>query len=277
MNSDSLIRGFAKMGAELTVNLHQGPLSWRDTRAYTLDIVENRKAEKFQLDISVPNAQDVEFSILNVNPNIRHLLLMVRRPNLTNPHYVSKDKILCGHDERHWFASELPGTSGLVNVIQAMEALKPSNVVASQNQRKVRRKNWHKRKNAGFVRQGEWFFLPRPDYTPPNEMMLFKNEPLRRPGGGKPHVIEWVYRFGGDTVYVCPQVPEGVLEIQFKNFLKKTPGSARYPWRTMRRNPRLFAKGKVRHPDHQTIVLPFWYEVQINQEATRSGHVVFFD
>ena len=34
----------------------------------------------------------------------------------------------------------------------------------------------------------------------------------------------------------------------------------------MRRNPQVYVKGRVSHPDHKTIVLPGWHQVHMNTE-----------
>ncbi len=44
----------------------------------------------------------------------------------------------------------------------------------------------------------------------------------------------------------------------------------------MRRNPLVYARGKVRHPDHATISLPFWHVVVMSQEQ-RALNVAFLD
>jgi len=47
----------------------------------------------------------------------------------------------------------------------------------------------------------------------------------------------------------------------------------------MTRNPELYAKGTVRHPDHATIVLADWHRVVMNTEqgALAMRHVAFLD
>ena len=47
----------------------------------------------------------------------------------------------------------------------------------------------------------------------------------------------------------------------------------------MVRDPELYAKGSVRHPDHNTIVLPYWHRVLMNteQRARAMRHVAFLD
>ncbi len=53
----------------------------------------------------------------------------------------------------------------------------------------------------------------------------------------------------------------------------------RSDWLRMVRNPELYAKGSVRHQDHNTIVLHGWHRVLMNTEqATRAmQHVAFLD
>ena len=47
----------------------------------------------------------------------------------------------------------------------------------------------------------------------------------------------------------------------------------------MRRNPRVYARGSVRHQDHATIRLPDWHRVVLNTETETEtmGNVAFID
>ncbi len=47
----------------------------------------------------------------------------------------------------------------------------------------------------------------------------------------------------------------------------------------MTRDPELYAKGAVRHPDHATITLRDWHRVLVNTErgARAMRHVAFLD
>jgi hypothetical protein len=132
----------------------------------------------------------------------------------------------------------------------------------------------NKRKNAGFRRQGEWFFIPMPDLSPDPRLVLH-HEPLRR-GGGKPHWLEFLYRRGGTTVYVCRQRPNGLTTEEFAKLLRERPDAKNWGWRTMQRGPEVYANGRVRHPDHKTIRLPFWHRVLPNDE-TESRNLAFLD
>jgi hypothetical protein len=103
-----------------------------------------------------------------------------------------KEKFLCGHDERHWFVAGV-ANAGVANVGQALEALKPEAVIRSQQHRGVRPKDWHKRRNAGFIRQGEWFFLPQPNFQVDTPHLILRHEPIQR-GGGKAHLVQELFR-----------------------------------------------------------------------------------
>src|SRR5436190_997890 len=69
------------------------------------------------------------------------------------------------------------------------------------------------RRNAAYVRQGEWFFVSDMGINPPDTLVL-RNEPLSR-GLGTPHVMQFAYRSGGEVVYVNRQHPSGISEGRF--------------------------------------------------------------
>ncbi len=101
-----------------------------------------------------------------MQPADRHLLLLVREGK-------DKSKFLCGHDERHWFVAAVPERVGLVtNVFAAMEALKPPEVLEAQRRQGIKSRDRQRRKNAAYVRQGEWFFLPAPKVRVDNKAVL---------------------------------------------------------------------------------------------------------
>jgi hypothetical protein len=230
-----------------------------------------RQDETFILTIREDAQDQLDFLAVDVQPRQRHLLLLAKRLEAGQS---QKEKFLCGHDERHWFVAGVPATR-VANVGQALEALKPELVIRSQQRQGVRLKDWNKRRNAGFIRQGEWFFLPRPEFQVDAPHLILRNEPVQR-GGGKAHLVEQLFRLGGETVYVSAKYPNGLTQPQYATLLKRDRGASQLNWRVMRRNPTVYARGKVRHPDHQTIVLPFWHQVVMNGEMM-SRNVVFLD
>lgn len=293
MNIDMLRDHFGRMGADLEVTIHDAPSvnNWSRRRRvrvvepgntrYVLNVVDHgRRQEQFTLEIWPSKIDHLEFITTDIRPDWRHLLLIVKRFNSSQVE-VSKDKFLCGHDERHWFIATVPDQQGIAGVADAMEALKPANVVQSQQRQAVRPKDWHKRRNAGFIRQGEWFFIPEPTFRPFDMGLILRHEPLQRPFG-KPHIVDEIIRVGGETVYVSNRYPNGLAERQYQALIKRQPEAKGWNWRIMRRNPQVYARGKVRHPDHKTIELPIWHRVAMAAErgtaaGGRPATVAFLD
>ena len=213
----------------------------------------------------------VEIAVLDVQPADRHLLLLVREGQ-------DKSKFLCGHDERHWFVAGIPEKAPVGTVPQAKEALKPAEVFSAQAGRRLRANARNRRKNAAFVRQGEWFFVPVPSFVV-DEKKVLRNEPLRRGNGGKPHWTDFCYRTGGETVYVCSRYSNGVTENQYKAILGSSPKAKGWGWRTMSRNAGVYVRGRVRHADHATITLHGWHRVLMNTKGQSKAmkNVAFLD
>ena len=261
------------MGARLKVREVSSRLSaWSSVRAdYAVDIQRDRKGEFFELRVPEHLRDDLEVSVMQSEPQQRHLLLFVRKPGDT----PQLDRFLCGHDEREWFVAAVPG--GASSVRQAMDALQPAGVREALTRSHVSSRKRYARKNRAFRRQGEWFFVPEPSFVA-NEKFILRNEPLRR-GAGKPHIVEQLYRTGGETVHVCGQHPNGIPPKEYRELLRANPKAAHWGWRVMRRNPGVYARGSVRHSDHAVIDLPFWHRVHMNTEnqSRTMANVAFLD
>jgi len=106
-----------------------------------------------------------------------------------------------------------------------MEMLKPEIVLREQKRKGVKHRRY-RRKTAAYVRQGEWFFLPRPKMQV-DEAMVQRNARLVR-DGGKPHFVD----------RLCHS-RDGNLT---------------------------FVSGNVSHPDHATLHLDVWHRVVRNNE-----------
>jgi hypothetical protein len=268
MDTNLLDTKFTRIGARLKVaDSPARPGRAGDT--VSLDVRSDRRGEFFE--IVRPAGAEAEVAVLDVQPADRHLLLLVRQG-------PDKGKFLCGHDERHWFVAAIPESAAVGTVRQAKEALKPAEVHRAQARRRLKAKARGRRKNAAYVRQGEWFFLPVPDMAVDDRLVL-RDEPLSRGNGGKPHWAEFCYRTGGETVYVCPRHPAGVTEAQYASILAGSPGAKRWGWRPMQRNPGVYVRGRVRHPDHATITLRGWHQVVMNTEGQSAArrNVAFLD
>jgi hypothetical protein len=270
MNAELLRSRFARMGARVEVGTLTGSESRSSNRPLTLDIRTDQDGECFAIRLR-PRAT-IDLDVVDLRRREQHLLLRARAAN--TEHFY-----LCGHDERHWFVAAVPERTGdMRTVFDAMEALKPPEVLEAQRRQGLKGKDVRRRKNAAYVRQGEWFFLPAPRLRVDKKEILF-NEPLSRGRGSKPHWAEFLYRRGGEAVYVCSEYPEGVRPDVYFKLLRDRPRAKTWNWRRMQRNAMAYVKGQIRHPDHKTIGLQVWHRVVMNTEGQSQAmrHVVFLD
>lgn len=273
METNLIQSKFEKLGARAKIR----PLvtnRWRQTTGpVVIDIGTDRRGEFFDIQATT----DADMQVLDLQVKDRHLLLMVRQPADRPGLPDTKDKFLCGHDERHWFVAGVPEAAPVSSVVTAKEALKPELVRNLESGKKGKRKKRHRRKTNTFVRQGEWFFIPAPGVTA-DEKLVLQNEPLRR-GRGKPHMCEFLYRVGGTTVYVCGQYPNGLTDKERKALHKRSPAAVKWNWQTMQRDPTVFVRGRVSHADHATILLGGWHRVAMNTEnqSRAMASVAFLD
>jgi hypothetical protein len=245
---DLLLEGsFEKMGARVKVtdSLFRRP---NLTSSLRLDVRRDKKGEYFLLSKAAEDK--TELVVLDVQPEDRHLLLLTREGK-------KKARFLAGHDERHWFVAAIPEKTPVSTVRAAKNALKPAPV----------------KEASGVIRQGEWFFIPRPKEKI-NERLVLRDEPLTRGRGSKPHRCQYLVRTGGETVYV--KGGQILTETAYAKLEAKAKGRG---WQIMRRNPKVFVRGRVQHSDHKTIVLPGWHEVVMNteNESVAMQHVAFLD
>lgn len=267
MDTGLLVERFALMGARVQFREIVNDSRWRQRDA-GIDIRTDERGEFF--DISLARAERVEYEVVDLRPELRHLLLLGRRAG-------QKEKYLCGHDERHWFVCAVPGAS-VSGVQTALEALQPPRVRWAVRANLKRQKNRFRRHNEAFVRQGEWFFVPEPTLSVPGWLVL-RDEPLSRGAGSKPHTCQFAYRFGGEVVWVCPRHPRGVLPSRYEQIIKSNPKAARWGWQQSRLNPAVYVRGRVWHKDHKTVVLDGWHRVVMNteREAPFAPRVAFLD
>jgi hypothetical protein len=203
-------QAFAAIGAELVIETAGN--------VFEIDVRQSAKGEVFH--VQYPWSDVITAEALDVKPIHRHLVLDVSGWRLP-----ISGRFLCGHDEQHWFVASLPFDRRTVTVRGAMEALKPNLVKRAQKRLGVKHR-LYRRKTSAYVRQGEWFFLPRPMMHVGNRAI--RGGELTREGGGKHHFVEWLYR---------------------------TEGSGE-----------TFVRGAVSHPDHATIYLQVWHRVVQNTE-----------
>jgi len=264
------------MGARMKVReipsrWRQGDRSWVTPSDFAMDLRRDGNGQFFELRVPTHLSEWLEINVMQALPDKRHLLLAVR--NMLEKKQL--DRFLCGHDEREWFVAAVPG--GASSVRQAMDALQPQGVRDALTRNQVSSRKRYSRKNRAFRRQGEWFFVPEPALVV-DEKLILRNEPLQR-GGGKPHMVDQLYRTGGESVYVTERFPNGLTPPEYRAMLLNNPSASRWGWREMRRNPGVYVRGAVRHSDHATIMLSFWHRVLMNTEtqSRTMSRVAFLD
>lgn len=276
MNAKQIESKFAEMGARMKVRevpsrWRQGGRTWIDPTDIAVDVRRDGAGEFFELRVPTHLRDVLQVLVMQSMPKEHHLLLGVTWTGKNQ----QLDRFLCGHDEREWFVAAVPG--GASSVRQAMDALQPPDVHTALTRSHVSSRKRYARKNRAFRRQGEWFFVPEPSVAV-DEKFVLHNEPLRR-GAGKPHLVEELFRTGGETVHVSDRFPNGLTPDKYRNFVQRNPNALRWRWRTMQGNPGVYARGTVRHSDHATITLPFWHRVIMNTETQSRAmrNVAFLD
>jgi hypothetical protein len=266
----TLEKHFAAIGAHLAVR--PGP----DNVDYRFDIVRNRRSEYFELRGSRLDNLVVQ----HVDKRDRHILVcgverhgqndkednhgQIIQPPLKPAVKQPVSRFLCGHDERHWFVA------GIADPVSTVREAKLSLAPAAIREAVARERHRDRRHNGVFIRQGEWFFVPS---TPPAldaRTPIHRNERISR-GRGKPHFCEELIRHGGVTVRLYQGRELG--DAEFAALIEKNP---RLAYREMVRDAFVYARGRVRHEDHATIVLYGWHRVYLNGEFS-TGRVAFYD
>jgi hypothetical protein len=260
---------FERIGARLKVDA-----SVAHKERILVDVRRDRKGEFFL--VRAREVERLRLEAIDVRPHERHLLLLAADRDPAADRSLPKQKFLCGHDERAWFVAAVPERRSASGVRSAMEALKPWPVLRSQEWHRVRFEDRNRRRNAGFFRQGEWFFVPEPRVVV-NASAVLRNEPLQRTGG-KPHWAEFAYRTGGELVYFSPSRNAAITAWQHQR-RHRLVGSGPDDWRPMRRNSQVLVTGQVSHPDHKTIHLRGWHRVVMNteHESEAMRFVAFLD
>lgn len=223
----------------------------------------NVREDAFEL-ILPPEARAV---VLDCRKPDRHLVLSLQDPG------AAPQRFLCGFDERHWFAAAVSGHT----VPAAKDSLMPLQVREIALRSGIRHADLYRRHTKAFTRQGEWFFVPAGEIEV-DELTVHRREPLIRPGGGKPHVVDELIRGSGEMVWHhAHYAPNGFTNDEFACLhepVRKAPGWSRRL--RVRDAGSILARGAVRHPDHATIYLSTWHRVFINSEQ-RPASLGFLD
>lgn len=264
---NAIEKQFAKIGARVRVGNSRNPWRRRDEYALSIDVRRDKHGEYFD----ILKGNEVVLNIPHTLPDARHLVLSAKDND-------GSHQFLCGHDERHWFVAAVPESTPASGVVSAMEALKPTEIALRQDRAKMKAKKRNKRHNEVFIRQGEWFFVPEPNFNP-GKTPILAHEPLTRGRGSKPHMVDELVRFGGEQVYVSYLYPNGLPASEHNKLLKEDPEYRKVNANPMVKDPTVYVRGRIRHPDHKTIRLDGWHRVFMNTEAQSRAmrNVAFLD
>lgn len=250
IHTDHVIKRFAEMGARLLVRPLDRRFAGND---YRLDVARDRKdGERFLLDVCDDTPT---IHIPEVVRSQRHLVMS-----------IGTDNYLCGHDERHWFAAGIP--RAVTKVMDARRSLLPRELAnVPMNHTRLT-----KRHNDVYVRQGEWFFVPTDKSFPPH--IIHHNEPIRRSGrASKSHMVQELVRFGGQRVTI--HGGKEYTENEWNRHLRENPAD-RGKGEMRTKNAMVYARGRIKHEDHATIVLDRWHVVYMNGEWS-AAPLAFYD
>jgi hypothetical protein len=277
----NLDRYFSRMGARVKVmDAEPAPIRgrWMSARSteqppqIVIDIRRDNLGEFFEIRTAPGSRQEID--VLNAQPREKHLVLLSRQFDVQGG-LLAKQKFLCGRDEKHWFVAAIPESEPVSTVASAKMALKPEEVRTREQALGISRKASFQRRNAAYVRQGEWFFLPATKVSA-NPLLILRNEPLSRGNGSKPHVLEQCYRSGGETVYVSAKYPAGISAGEYNRLPER---ERKLGFTMMKRDANVYVRGEVRHSDHETVTLNGWHRVLINTEnrSIALRYLVFLD
>jgi hypothetical protein len=277
MDTAVVERKFNHIGARVKFSDLRDGRRWTTSRPFSINIGRDSEGPFFDIQAR----KEVEMLVLDAQKQDRHLLLMVK--DQKNP----KSKFLCGHDERHWFTCAIPENGRASTVLEAKEALKPAalrQIEAQEGLKASRAHKRHRKLDSGrkILRQGEFMFIPEPGFQPPGSLVsIHRHEPMSRGRSSNPHMAEYLYRTGGETVYVSGYNGEsrnGLTQKEYEEVRRKDPEIFKiYHWDIRVRNPRVLVKGKITHRDHATLNLgEIWHRVLLNAEI-QSNSVGFLD
>lgn len=257
METSVLEKKFEAVGARVKITNEMPRFSNSD---FNINVGHDKNGEFFDIKVK----KEVELMVQDVQKNDRHLVLLAKQKGTRSGEW-NKQHFLCGHDERHWFCATLP--KPVTTVAAAKQSLKPEAVVAVEHRDGVHGKNIHKRhkrlKGGRAVhRQGEFFFVPEPGYTPDSRRII-KNEPMSG-GGGHSHFVSEMVRSGGGTVYVKGDNAVVIPPDKYRDLPKRDQKL----YRQAVAGAQVYVRGKVTHVEHKTCELgPIWHRVHVNRES----------
>lgn len=257
---------FRKIGADVRVvaPLRSARRTWIPAASAAALAAQRIRVRDDMFELVLPATASA--TVLDCRKDERHLVVSVQDAG------AASQKFLCGFDERHWFAAAVTGNT----VPAAKASLLPAPVRAHALRTGIRHAHLFRRHNQAFIRQGEWFFVPTDETM--HRLTIRYREPLIRPGGGKPHIVDELVRSRGEMVWHHPQhAPHGFTDEEYRALPEPFRRMKAWTRRTrIGQRGEVYVRGAVRHPDHATIHLNGWHRVYINSEQ-RSDSLGFLD
>lgn len=218
-------------------------LLWRGAKTNRVEALGvDRELQQLVLLVDEPRRRfEVEISPYVERPESRIVRKEGRRRWIERWTNARKRHFLCGMDESHLFIAEL--SRGVSTVRDAHEVLRSPELDALE-----------RRAEGPIFRQGEWFFIPiSVEEEAVVEAEAKQGVVVRGRGiaqaarlmrGGRPHVA--------DEVLVPARLDP------------RAPPS------------KIYVRGRVRHPDHKTVVLLHWHRVLANTERSANADGVYW-
>jgi hypothetical protein len=255
MNEKRVMDAFHAMGWGIEIQERVTRDLWdgrRDRGTSRIDVKGKIGKQWFEATV----AEGTEWVILDSNQKESGILIMLKdyearydRQNVS--------KMLVGHDERQLFVAAVPVNTK--SVAEAKDRLKPAIVQNAERRAGVRAKDKNKHRNTAWARQGDFFFVPAPN-ADIDEKLIHRNEPINQ-RGGRSHIVQELYRVGGHSGYW-----DGSRWITIGQYMR-LPAMDRLRWEARTRGARVYARGRITHPQHATLVLKGWHLVCPNTEA----------
>ncbi len=280
MNKDLVQKKIEKLGHRIVVRPMAPPRTWgppamTPPAGFQLNINNDKKGEFFDFQVG----ENTEMTVLDTNDV--HALILFKTPSERKHNPPNKERALVGLDERQLYIAGISEGASVSTVSQAMESLKPREVQEFEKQIGVKKPHSRKAKGKGLdkrFRQGDFFFIPRPELDLSKDH-IHKKEPIGRTGGSN-HICDELIRTGGENFYIpIRQVPGSKSqynEKEYQELLKTNDDAKNWGWNIRRGgiSMKVYVRGGIRHHEHNTLTFNIWHEVISNTELDSGSSIM---
>ena len=260
MNKESILRAFnnCKLPVKFLPNNPLNILGLTHTRPHSKSaqkgfFVDVRREGKYKEVFGLFVGEDSKLHILDIDSKTSHMLIMVETGG-------SRKRYLLGNDRGKYFVSQLK-KSKASNVKQAFSELQPDNVKKA------------KKKKEKVIRQGEWFFIPTPDFTVPKNCYIEYKTSIDRQNNyfwekdTHTHIADELVR-----VPIEEEMPEEAIEE-----VGKEEVWGLVEWKTDEPKEEIYVRGKVIHREHAKVKFKEWHRAYRNLEKKHAPKIPLFD